>query len=170
MQQSNNTLYTAFLFFSLLFLQVFILNNIVLFGYINPYVYISFVLLYPLRINKLTFLTLSFLLGLCVDFFSNSGGIHAFSTLFIAYIRLFFIKSIFKISESEYPHFNLRQQSFDKIFNYAVILTVIHHLFLFSLANFSFNNYINVLTNTLFSSIFTLFLYFLGTFIFSRKQ
>ena len=165
----NKTIYIIFLFIFLLLLQVLILNNILFLGYINPYLYIVFVFLYPLNTNRFPFLSLTFLLGLCVDSFSNSGGIHTFSILFIAYIRLFLIKTIFKKTESDYLLFNLRLETFDKVFNYTVILTLIHHFILFSLINFSFYNFSNVLINTLFSSVFTLVLYFLGSFIFRKK-
>ncbi|CAL2102675.1 Rod shape-determining protein MreD [Tenacibaculum sp. 190130A14a] len=164
----NKPLQIAILFVSLLLLQVLILNNIELMGYINPYLYIAFVFAYPIRINRFPFLIFAFLLGLLVDTFTNSGGIHAFATLFIAYIRLFFIKSIFKKSESDYQTFTLSLESFDKVFNYVAILTVIHHFILFVLINFGFSNFINVLLNTFFSSIFTLILYFLGRFLFSK--
>ncbi|WP_272151185.1 rod shape-determining protein MreD [Tenacibaculum aiptasiae] len=165
----NKTIYIIFLFVSLLLLQVLVLNNVSFLGYVNPYLYIVFVFLYPLNTNRFPFLSLAFLLGLCVDSFSNSGGMHAFSILFIAYIRLFLVKTIFKKTESDYLLFNLRLETFDKVFNYTVILTLIHHFILFSLINFSFYNFSDVLIKTLFSSVFTLVLYFLGSFIFRRK-
>ena len=165
----NRTVYIVFLFAFFLLLQVLVLNNILFLGYINPYLYISFVFLYPLNTNRFPFLSLAFLLGLCVDAFSNSGGVHAFSILFIAYIRLLFIRTIFKKTTSDYLLFNLRLETFDKVYNYTTILTVIHHFILFSLINFSFYNLNNVLINTLFSSLFTLVLYFLGSFIFRKK-
>ncbi len=165
----NRTIYIIFLFIFLLLLQVLILNNVLFLGYINPYLYIVFVFLYPLKTNRFPFLSLAFLLGLCVDAFSNSGGVHAFSILFIAYIRLFFVKTIFKKNESDYLLFNLRLQTFGEVFNYTVILTFFHHFLLFSLINFSFYNFSTVLINTLFSSVFTLVLYFLASFIFKKK-
>lgn len=165
----NKALYIAFLFLGLLFLQVFILNNILFLGYVNPYLYIAFVFLYPLKENRFPFLILSFLLGLSVDFFTNSGGIHAFSILFIAYLRLFFVHSIFKKTPVDYKLFNLRLEAFGKVFNYVAILTIIHHFILFTLINFSFQNFTQVLLNTLFSSIFTIVLFFLGNYIFSSK-
>ena len=165
----NKTIYIIFLFVFLLLLQVLVLNNILFLGYINPYLYIVFVFLYPLKTNRIPFLSISFLLGLCVDAFSNSGGIHAFSILFIAYIRFFFFKIIFKKGESDYLLFNLRLETFDKVFNYTVILTIIHHFILFSLINFSFYNFTKVISNTIYSSVFTLTLYFLGSFIFRKK-
>ena len=165
----NRTIHIIFLFVFLLLLQVLVLNNILFLGYINPYLYIVFVFLYPLKTNRLPFFTLAFLLGLCVDAFSNSGGIHAFSILFIAYLRLFFVKAIFKKNESDYLLFDLKLETFGQVFNYTVILTLIHHFILFNLINFSFYNFSKVLTNTLYSSIFTLTLYFLGSFIFKKK-
>ena len=166
----NNPFKLFFLFFSLLFLQVFILNNILLFDAINPYLYIVFVFLYPLKENKIPILFYSFLLGLLVDFFLDTGGIHAFSITIIAHIRLFFVKVYFNKLEIDFPFFSLKTESFGKIFNYVVTLTVIHHFIFFSLANFSFHNFSNVLSNTFFSSIFTLLLYFIGSAIFTKNE
>ena len=166
----NSTLNNGLLFIILLLLQVFVLNNIHFLGFINPYLYIAFVFLFPLRENRFSFLFFSFLLGLCIDFFSDSGGIHAFSILLIAYLRLFFIKVYFRKLPADYDFFNLRSEAFSKVFNYVVTLTVIHHLVYFSFINFSFQNISMVLLNTLYSSIFTLILFFLGTFIFTKSQ
>ncbi len=166
----NKSIKTFPLFLALLFLQVFVLNNILFLGYINPYIYIAFVFLYPLKENRFAFLLYSFLLGLFIDIFSDSGGIHAFSTLFIAYLRLFFIRLYFRKVVADYPFFSLKSESFGKVFNYTVTLTLIHHFIYFSFANFSLENFKNVILNTLFSSIFTLVLYFLGTYIFSKTE
>jgi rod shape-determining protein MreD len=163
-------IYISFLFLFLLFLQVFVLNNVHFLGFINPYLYVAFVFFYPLKKERYLFLLLSFLLGLSIDFFSDSGGIHAFSLLFIAYIRLFFIRIIFKKTEQDYLLFNLFQEQFGKVFNYVIILIVIHHFILFSLANFSTQNFTDVILNTLYSSVFTSVLFFIGSYIFRRKK
>ena len=166
----NKQLSMVTLFIFLLFLQVFVLNNILFLDSINPYLYIVFVFLYPLKTNRIPFLFYSFLLGVLVDFFSDSGGIHAFSILYIAYIRLFFVRIYFRKVSADYTFFKLKSESFGKVFNYTVTLTVIHHLIYFSFVNFSFQNLSNVLLNTFFSSIFTLILYFLGTYIFTKSE
>jgi rod shape-determining protein MreD len=166
----NKSINLVALFFFLLFLQVFVLNNILFLDYINPYLYIAFVFVYPLKENRTPFLFYTFLLGIFIDFFSNTGGIHTFSLLFIAYIRLFFIKVYFRKVPTDYQFFNLRLEPFGKVFNYIVTLTIIHHFIYFSFANFSFQNYSGVLLNTLFSSIFTLILYFTGTYIFMKNK
>ena len=166
----NKTVYFGLLFVFLVFLQVFVLNNILFLGYVNPYLYIAFVFLYPLNKNRFAFLLLSFALGLSIDFFSDSGGIHAFSLVTIAYLRLFFIRVFLNKFEVDYPFFKLNLEPFGKKFNYIVTLTVLHHFLLFSFANFSFQNMSYVILNTLYSSAFTLILYFLSIYIFSKKQ
>ena len=166
----SKTIYFALLFLFVVLLQVLILNNVLFLGYVNPYLYIIFLFLFPLKKDRFRFLFIAFLLGLSIDVFSDSGGIHAFSTLTIAYFRLFFVKVFFSKYEVDYPFFNLSLEPFGKKFNYVATLTLIHHFILFSFANFSFNNFSQVLLNTLYSSIFTLVLYFPVVYIFSKKQ
>ncbi|NVK53100.1 MAG: rod shape-determining protein MreD [Flavobacteriaceae bacterium] len=166
----SSTLRLIFLFFSLLLLQVFVLNNVLFLGYVNPYLYVAFVFLFPLKQERYLFLILSFLLGISIDFFSNSGGIHAFSLVLIAYTRLFFIRVIFKKTVSDFQFFELFQEPFSKIFNYVVILTVIHHFSLFLLANFSAQNFGRIILNTLYSSIFTIVLFFLAAYILRKRK
>tara|TARA_B100001175_G_C19330154_1_gene552110 strand:+ start:17 stop:520 length:504 start_codon:yes stop_codon:yes gene_type:complete len=166
----NKTFYIVFLFIFLLLLQVLVLSNINFLGYINPYLYISFVFFFPLKENRFPFLIATFCMGLCVDFFLDSGGIHTFSILFIGYIRLFFIRLYFKKTAIDFPLFRLHLESFGKVFNYVVTLTIIHHLILFSFTNFSLENISDILLNTLFSSIFTLILFFVGSYIFIKDQ
>ena len=166
----NKIIFITSLFLSLLFLQVFVCDHMLLFGYINPYLYVSFVIFYPLKKERYVFLLVSFLLGLSIDFFSDSGGIHAFSLLFVAYIRLFLVHIIFKKTEQDYLLFNLKQEPIGNVFNYVIILIVIHHFILFSLANFSSQNFSITLTNTLYSTLLTSFLFFTGTYIIRKKK
>ena len=166
----NKILSQGLFFLFLLCLQVFILNNINFLGYINPYLYIAFIFLYPLEENKFPLLFLSFILGISIDFFSDSGGIHAFSTILITYTRLFFVRVYFRKIPSDYPFFKLKSESIGKVFNYVVTLTLIHHFIYFSFASFSFQNLSIVLLNTLYSGTFTLILFFLGTYIFKKSK
>lgn len=157
-------------FIGLVLLQVLILNHINLFGYLNPLVYIIWVFLFPIRKNQSLFLITSFLLGLSIDFFSDSGGINAAAILFIAYIRLPILKAILRKSDFDYFQFNLRSISIDKIFSYITTLTIIHHFIVFSLEYFSFNAFTTIVYNTFFTSIFTIILSILGILLFVKKK
>ncbi|AOW21656.1 rod shape-determining protein MreD [Urechidicola croceus] len=167
---NNTIIQNSVRFFVLILLQVLIFNNINLYEYINPYVYIVFVFFYPIQKEKGAFLFLSFLLGLCVDFFSNSGGINAAATLFIAFIRLPILSKILNKSDFDYQLFNIRSLAFGKSFTYIVLLTFIHHFILFSFEYFSMNAFGSIITKTLLSTIFTVSIIFIGIILFTKKR
>ena len=146
------------LFLVVLFIQIVVLNNILFNGYINPMLYILFIILYPLRKERGVFLFLSFLLGLIVDFFLDSGGINASATLFIAYIRLPLLKGILNKSEIDYLVFKITKLPFLKWLSYVAILTFIHHLIVFSLEFFKLSAIPTIISKTFFTSIFTIIL------------
>ena len=153
-------------FIVLLLLQVLLLRHVNFMGYINPYPYILFILLFPVKNNRLVFILLSFLLGLFIDMFLDSGGIHAASAVTIAFIRPAALKFSFG---AIYDHQALKFSNVDlgQRITYISILTVIHHFILFSLEIFNFSKILLVLKNTLFSSIFTILLCLIITIIFS---
>ena len=167
---NNYILKNITLFISLVLVQVLILNNISLFGYLTPYIYILFVFLYPLRKNKGNFLFLSFLLGLSIDFFSNSGGINAAATLFIAYIRLPLLTKILNKYDLDYQSFTIQSASYLKSFTLILILTTIHHFILFSLEYFSFNDFGYLITKIFFNSILSSIAIFIIVFLLSKKK
>ena len=167
----NNLILTnSFRFIALLLLQVFVFNHIHLFGYINPLIYIAWVFLFPIRKNINLFLISSFLLGLSVDFFSDSGGINTAAIVFIAFIRLPVLKTILRKSDFDYLLFNLRTIAFGKAFLFIFILTIIHHFIVFSLSYFSFDDYMNIISNTFVTSIFSILIIFLGIALFTKKK
>ena len=157
-------------FFLLVILQVLIFNNINLFGYTNPLIYIVFVFYYPLQKEKSLFLFLSFLLGLSIDFFSNSGGINAAATLFIAFIRMPLLSSILGKSDFDHHLFDLRAISFAKALSFIVLMTLAHHFIVFSLDYFSLSEFMPIVTKTLVTSCFSIFLILVGIVLFTKKR
>ncbi|OIQ38116.1 MAG: rod shape-determining protein MreD [Bacteroidetes bacterium MedPE-SWsnd-G1] len=156
--------------FLLVLLQVLIFNNINLFGYTNPLIYVVFVFYYPLKKEKGAFLFLSFLLGLFIDFFSNSGGIHAAATLFIAYMRLPLLTSILNKTDFDYHLFNIRSISFIKAFSFISIQVLIHHLIVFSLDYFSFSDFGKIISKTITTSGLSIVLILIGIVLFTKKK
>lgn len=156
-------------FLVLILTQVLICSQINFFGYINPYIYILFIILFPVKNNRSLFIFLSFLLGLIVDLFLDSGGIHAAASVFIAYARPIVLKFSFGMI---YEHQSIKFDSVDfgAKLTYITIMIAVHHIILFSLEIFSISKIILILQKTLFSSIFTIILCVLITIIFSRKS
>ena len=166
----NNSTINSILRFSLLILiQVIVLNNINFLGYINPYLYILFVIVFPVKNNRTLFVLISFLLGLCVDIFCDSGGVHAAASVTIAFIRPPILKFSFGMIY-EYQTIKFNQTEFGNRLIYFSIMIVIHHLLLFSLEVFNISNIIIILKKTLFSSIFTIILCVLTTVLFTKKS
>ncbi|MGY0393376.1 rod shape-determining protein MreD [Bizionia sp. KMM 8389] len=165
---NNTTLSYSVQFIVLILGQVLVLNHINFLGQVNPYLYIIFILLFPINNNRLVFLLLSFFLGLTVDIFSDSGGVHAAAAVSIAFIRPIVLKFCFG---SVYEHHTIKFKNVDfgQKFTYFTILIFIHHFILFSLEIFNFKDIILVLQKTLFSSIFTIILCLITTILFSRK-
>ena len=156
-------------FFVLVFVQVILFNHINFYGYINPYPYILFIALFPIKNNRMAIIALSFLLGLSVDFFLDTGGIHAAACVLIAYIRPVILKFCFG---TIYEHQTIKFESLDfgSKLTYFALLSLIHHFILFSLEIFNISKIILILQKTLFSSIFTILMCLLITTIFTRKS
>ena len=167
---NNLILNNAFRFISLVLLQVLVLNHVNLFGFINPLVYIVWVFLFPIRKDLTSFLIFSFLLGLSIDVFSDSGGINAAATLFIAFIRLPVLNAVLGKSDFDYLLFNLRSISFLKSLIFISILTGIHHFIVFSLEYFSLNEFVSIISNCILTCIFTIVLIILGIIIFTKEK
>lgn len=167
---NNVVLNNAIRFISLILLQVLVFNHMNIFGDINPMVYIVWVFLFPFRKNRSLLLILSFLLGISIDFFSDSGGVNAFAITFIAYFRLPIIKAILRKSDFDYVQFNLRTLSYNKAFLFIATLTLIHHFIVFGIEYFSFEAFGTIIFNTILTSIFTILISTFGIVLFTKKK
>lgn len=156
-------------FVVLVLVQVLVLNHINFLGYINPYIYILFILLYPINNTRMTIVFLGFLLGLCVDLFLDSGGVHAAACVTIAYARPLFLKFAFGMSY-EHQTVKIANSEFGQRLTYFSLITLVHHFILFSLEVFNMSQILLILKKSLFSSIFTILLCILITILFSRKS
>ena len=138
-------------------LQVLVLNEILFFSYINPYLYLALILSLPLKTPKWFLLLYAFFLGFFIDLFGGSLGFHSTATVLIAFLKP-------AISKITIPHNILEVNDeicMNKIGNksfimYSLILLLFHNtvLFLLEHLNFSFS----ILGKIIASSFFTLIL------------
>ena len=125
------------------------------FGFVSPFPYILFIILYPVNGNKSGLLIASFLLGLVMDMFSNSGGIHAASCLALAFYRPYLFKFSFGLSY-EYQTVKLNDVLTPERFSFILLSVLIHHFVLFVLEAFQFSFFWDILLRTVLSTIFTI--------------
>ncbi len=166
----NDAIKYSLLFIILLLIQVVVLNNILFFGYINPFLYILFIIVFPLMRDRGLILILSFLLGLTIDFFLDSGGVNAAATLAIAYLRLPLLKGLLRKSEIDFLVFKITKLPFAKLLSFIATLTVTHHLIVFSLEYFKFTEILTILSRTILTSIFTFILIIFSLLLMNKSK
>lgn len=158
----SNTL--RFLF--LLLLQVLVMNNVGLYNMVNPYVYVLFILLLPLETPLYLLLTLSFLMGLGIDSFSNTGGIHAAACTLMAFIRPLVLLIITPRGGYEHqPVPNLKNMGIQWFITYSTVLVLVHHLVLFQIEIFRLNEFPITFLRSILSAIFTLLLILISQYL-----
>lgn len=165
-----NDLKYMFYILLLMLVQVVIFNNIDFMGYSNPYFYVLFIIMYPLNRNKYLFLFYAFILGLSVDLFENTGGVNAFVSVFLAYIRPYIIKITTIGNTIEREELDLGHLSKFQWFIYLILIIFTHHFLIDYLEYFKWDMIVSVLIKSLIGSTITLVLCLLFLFIFPPKS
>ena len=138
-------------------LQVLVLNEILFFSYINPYLYLALILSLPLKTPKWFLLLYAFLLGFFIDLFGGSVGFHSTASVLIAFLKP-------AISKITIPH-NILEDNDEICMNkigikafitYSMTLLLFHNTVLFLLEHLSFN--FSMLGKIIASSFITLIL------------
>lgn len=166
---NSDNIISIFQFIFLLFLQAFLLNNINLFGFINPNLYLLFIVVFPLNSNSTLLIVLGFLLGLLLDLLTQGSGGHTIASLTIAFLRPYMIKFSFGVNY-EIPLGMIQGSLPSQRLLYLTLVIFIHHLVLFSVIYFSFDNIITIIKNTLFTSFFTFILIYISLGLFKEKK
>jgi rod shape-determining protein MreD len=157
----NSIIRFGLIFILLILLQVLLFNNIQFSGYVNPYVYILFILLLPIDIPAWLLLLLSFTLGIIIDFFSGSPGIHTSATVLAGFVRPYVIRVVSPRDGYEMgSHPSMKNYGFKWFLSYTLLIVLIHHttLFYFEVFRFAdfFRTFLRVILSTIFSMTFIL--------------
>lgn len=152
-------------------IQVIILNQIYFNGYITPYIYPLFILMLPFDVKGWVLLLSSFTLGLSIDMFSDSLGMHAAASLFMAFMRPFIIRFISIKSDFD-PGTEPRIESngWGWIFIYTVLLIFLHHLSLFLIEEFRFDDVFRIILRTLGSTFFSVMIIMIAHLLMGRPS
>ncbi len=158
-------------FILILAVQVLILNNVNLFGFVEPLLYVWFILFMPYNCPKWLVLTASFLLGFCVDVFSAQVGFHTAVSVFTAFIRPVFT-GIFAPNQDTNSENNpsASDMGFVKFLVYVSIMTLIHVSLLIIVETFRINELGRMFIRIGLSSIVTVALIIVCDAIFFRVK
>lgn len=172
----NNVYFTQGLrFIFLLLLQVLVFKRVALawegFNYISVIIYPIFIILLPHRTPHVLLVLLGFVLGLSVDVFYSSQGVHASALVFTAYIRPYILR-IFEprggYAQNQSP--TKRQLGINTFTSYAAAMLAIHLLIYFSVQAFSFVYIGEILLRTIFSFFPSLIFIIIYQYLFDPKS
>ncbi|MBR1627565.1 MAG: hypothetical protein IJ681_10550 [Bacteroidales bacterium] len=167
----KDILVSLFHFIILVFCQIFLLNNIYFLGFINPMLYVWFIILLPFATPNWLVLILSFILGVSVDIFSADAGFNAFICTLTGFIRPmllnFFSGNVDNVTHTRPSSVSLGVKNF-LLFTSSVVL--IHHFLYFFISAFSFNEILQILLRSVLSSVVTIGLIILLDMVFFKKN
>ena len=123
---NRDNIISIFQFLLLLLLQAFLLNNINFFGFINPNLYLLFILVYRLDGNPTLLIILGFVMGLLLDLLTQGSGGHTIATLTIAFIRPFIIRFSFGVNY-DVPMGMIKGSLLNQRLLYLSLMVEIHH-------------------------------------------
>ncbi|NSL88910.1 rod shape-determining protein MreD [Chitinophaga solisilvae] len=159
-------------FVFLLLIQVFVLNKILIDQLVSPYLYMLFILALPFNLPRPAVMLLGFLMGMSLDMFMNTMGLHAAACVFIAYLRPFIINILSPQGgfETTQKTPSMTSMGVSQFLIYAAVLVFLHHTVFFTLEVFGFKNPLYLVLKIVLSTAASLFLIVLYELLFfSRK-
>lgn len=118
-------------------LQVLILNQISFLGVATPFLYIYFLLKLPTDVSRNMLLCWGFVIGLLVDFFSNTPGMNASVCVLLAFVRPFLLKLFTLRDVNDIYTPSMRAMGKASFWKYAALATLLHHSLLLLVEHFS---------------------------------
>jgi len=138
-------------------LQVLLFDQLQLWGACHPYIYLLCLLMMPITLPPIADMLIGGIIGLIMDMFCNSLGVHTASCILIMFLRPYLLGVILNDKDRLNEQVSLRSIGMEAFIKYVVILVLIHHLTVFSLAAWSWYHIGFVLLETAVSSAITIF-------------
>lgn len=152
------------------FIQVLVLKNLVLFESAFCFAYVIIYLQFSMDTNPLFQLVAAFLIGLGVDIFYNTMGMHAAASVFIVFVKLYWIQLLTPRGGYDVGGWvNVRTQGLQWFLTFAYPLIFLHCLALFFIEAAGFANFWSTTIKAFNSSWLTLVLVLMSQYAFYKK-
>ena len=153
-----------------LFVQVFVLNNLSISPLVAPMVYIVLILMMPIESSQWKMLGVGLLLGVVMDITMGTAGLNTLVTLPVAFFRrplLYALTGLSPMSKEEgIPSVKRLGARFHR---YIIVLIVIHSLLFYFAEWLSFANFGTLLLRILFSTLCSLVLDYIIIMLFTKR-
>jgi cell shape-determining protein MreD len=152
-------------------IQVLVIKNIELGRFINPFIYVLFIIGLPFETPKWLLLFSGFAMGITIDLFYDTAGMHAAACVFIAYLRPGLLKLFSPRDGYEFgTQPTIQYLGIPWFLSYSGILILLHHLILFYIEVFRFSEFFSTFFRVIVSSVFTVLLVVISQYLFHRKK
>lgn len=152
----NTILRYTGLFVLLLLIQLLLMDNIQFSGYINPYIYVLFIILLPFETPAWLVLLLSFFTGLVIDLFNGTPGMHTSASTVAGFIRPYMLRIIAPREDYEQGAMpGIKQYGLRWFLIYVSVIVLFHHFVLFYIEVFRFAAFFSTLLRVILSSLFS---------------
>ncbi len=157
-------------FMVVIIFQILVMDNVMISGYMVPYVYLLFILLMPFETPRWMVLISGFFLGLGIDLFEHTLGIHTAATVLLAFVRPYILNLLAPRDGYETETFpRIHFYGFTWFLKYTVLMVLVHHLALFYLEVFQLQNFLSTLLRVILSSALSASTIVLSQFFVFRK-
>ena len=153
-----------------LFVQVFVLNNLSISPLVAPMVYIILIVMMPIESSQWKMLGVGLLLGVAMDITMGTAGLNTLVTLPVAFFRrplLYALTGLSPMSKEEgIPSVKRLGARFHR---YIIVLIVIHSLLFYFAEWLSFDNFGTLLLRILCSTLCSLVLDYIIIMLFTKR-
>ncbi len=165
----NFNIFRIIAFFFFLLTQVLLFKNVVLFHTAFCFLYVLYLLTFPVETNPLILMAVAFALGLGVDIFYDSVGLHAMASVGMVYVRGYWLSRITPqggYDRSSIP--TLESNGLQWFIVYVLPLIFIHHVILFFVEAGGTTYFWFTLLKVFVSTLFTVLAVTIAQMLFSR--
>ncbi len=158
-------------FFVYLLYQVLILQNVVLFHTAFCFLYVAYLLVLPVETNPIVLMGIGLIMGLAVDMFYDSLGLHAFACVLMMYVRNYWLNSLTPqggYDSNDRP--SLAMNGLQWFMVYALPMVFLHHSILFFTEAAGFDMFWFTLWKIITSSLFTMVVILIAEFLFPTRR
>lgn len=145
-------------FLLLLLLQVLLINNLQFLGVCHPYIYIFSLLVMPITLPRWADMLIGGVVGLILDMFCNSLGVHIAACIMLMYVRTYLIGAYVSDRERLTDEIDVRSIGVVNFVKYTILLVLLHHTMVFFLTAWSVQHFWFTLLEVVVSSIVSILL------------
>ena len=150
-------------------LQVLLVSQLQLLGICHPFIYILPLLLLPITLPQWANMLIGAVVGLVMDMFCNTLGIHMASCILLMFVRPYCIQRWGTDTERITGEITPQTLGTASFVEYTVLLTVLHHLTVFLLTAWTFHLWWRTLLTVVVSSLVSILLIFGYVFLRDRR-